>query len=132
MRCFVVSLGTTALSSAILVTLVVAVAVPAAPANFAAFCCGIPVSYVANRRWVWARRGRSDLVREVGPFWAMNIAGLIVSTLAVGAAGSVISSWSTPLQAVFLPLTSVGSLAALWVVQFVVLDRFVFRRPQDG
>lgn len=127
LRCLVVSAATTLLSSLVLVVLAVGVGVPAGVANVVAFGCGVPVSYVANRRWVWQRRGRSDPVHEVGAFWAMNVAGLLLSTLAVAAAGSLTSSWSASARSVALPAASATSLALLWVAQFVLLERVIFR-----
>ena len=58
-RCFVVSVGTTLLSTAVLVALALGAGVPAGSANVIAVCCGIAPSYFANRHWVWGRTGRS-------------------------------------------------------------------------
>ena len=48
--CLAVSGTTTALSSVVLVMLAIGVGMPAGAANPIAYCCGIPVSYFANRR----------------------------------------------------------------------------------
>jgi putative flippase GtrA len=130
-RCLAVSAATTLLSAIVLVLLAVGVGIPAGIANVVAFGCGVPVSYAANRRWVWRRRGPSDPVREVGAFWALNLAGLLLSTLAVAATGALTASWSASARAIALPVASVASLAVLWLVQFVVLDRLIFR-PQPN
>ncbi len=122
---------TTGLSSLVLVVLAIGAGLPAGVANVIAFCCGIPASYVMNRRWVWRRRGPSDPVREVGAFWALNLAGLLVSTAAVATAGSVTASWPASWRAVALPLASATSLGVLWVVQFALMDRVIFR-PRRG
>ena len=87
LRCLSVSVGTTILSAAILVALVLGAGMAAGTANLIAVACGIPPSYLGNRRWVWQRRGRGDVAREVVPFWAMSIAGLILSTWLVGHVG---------------------------------------------
>jgi putative flippase GtrA len=132
LRCLAVSATTTLLSALVLVALAVGAGIPAGLANVVAFGCGVPVSYVGNRRWVWRRRGRSDPVREVGAFWALNLAGLVLSTLAVTAAGALTASWSAPTRAVALPVASTTSLAILWLIQFVVLDRLIFRPPRTA
>ncbi|HUS62317.1 MAG TPA: GtrA family protein, partial [Acidimicrobiales bacterium] len=42
---------------------------------------GVP-SYYLNRRWAWGKRGRSHLMREVVPFWALAFISLAFSTWA--------------------------------------------------
>jgi putative flippase GtrA len=126
-RCLCVSVGTTVLSAAVLIALALGFGVPAGVANVVAVCCGIVPSYIANRRWVWNRPGHGSLAREVLPFWALSLTGLAVSTVAVARAASVTSTWATSARAVALPIANLSVFAALWVVQFVVLDRVIFR-----
>ena len=95
-------------------------------------CCGIVPSYVANRRWVWNRPGHGSLTREVLPFWALSLTGLAVSTVAVARVASLTSTWTASSRAVALPVANLSVFAALWVVQFVVLDRVIFRAPRNG
>ena len=126
-RCLVVSVGTTLLSAAVLVALTLGVGVPAGMSNVIAVCCGIVPSYLANRSWVWAKTGRSSLVREVAPFWMLSLAGLVASTVA----GDVwwlrsLRGWSTSLRAIALPAANLSVFGALWIVQFVLLDRVLF------
>lgn len=130
-RCFSVSVGTTLLSAAVLTALTIGAGVAPGLANVIAVCCGIVPSYVANRQWVWGRRGRSDVVREVVPFWALSLSGLALSTIAVAWAAGVTAEWSDSARAVVLPLANLSVFGALWVAQFVLLDRVLFRpRPQ--
>src|SRR3954466_1375062 len=77
--CLRVSVGTTVLSAVILVALVTGAGVPAGTANVIAVCCGILPSYLANPRWTRGRPGKGSGAREVWPFWALSLAGLIVS-----------------------------------------------------
>ncbi len=126
LRCFAVSVGTTLLSTAVLATLVVWAGVPAGPANVVAVVSGIVPSYVFNRRWVWGRHGHGDLWSEVVPFWAMSLTGLVASTAAVSAVGAMTVTWSSDGRAVALAVANAVTFAALWVVQFVLLDRVVF------
>lgn len=127
-RCLSVSVLTTILST---VTFVVAVSTSIEPwrANVLATAVGTVPSYVLNRRWVWRRTTRSNPWREIMPFWALSFAGLGVSTIAVAiadraATGAHVTGWS--LTAVLL-LANLASFAALWVVQFLLLDRVLFR-----
>jgi putative flippase GtrA len=127
LRCLSVSVGTTALSAGILVLLTLGVGVPAGTANVIAVLCGIGPSYIGNRRWVWARDGRGDVAREVVPFWAMSVLGLVLSTVAVARIAHVATAWSTTDRAVALPAANLTVFAALWLAQFFVLDRVIFR-----
>ena len=127
LRCLAVSVGTTVLSAVVLVTLVLAVHVGPAAANVVAVCCGIPPSYAANRRWTWGRSGRGSVAREVVPFWVLSLAGLALSTVVVAVIGAWSVGWSDTVRAVVLPMAEAGTFAALWIVQFVLLDRVIFR-----
>ena len=129
--CLSVSVGTTVLSAVILVILAVGAGVPAGTANIVAVCCGILPSYLANRRWTWGRSGKGSLAREVVPFWALSIAGLLVSTVTVVAAGALTATWSPGLRSLVLPVVQAGTFAVLWVVQFIVLDRVIFHPMRE-
>jgi putative flippase GtrA len=129
-KCFTVSVGTTLLSAFILVVLAVGLGVPAGLANVIAVVCGIGPSYVFNRRWVWQREGRGDIAREVVPFWSLSLAGLARSTIAVAMVGAVSHAWSPAARAIALPLTNAAVFGALWLAQFVILDRVIFRHAR--
>ena len=36
-------------------------------------------NYYLNRKWVWGKGGRSHLMKEIVPFWAMSAIGIVVS-----------------------------------------------------
>jgi putative flippase GtrA len=126
-RCLLVSVGTTLLSAAVLVALALGAGVPAGTANVIAVCCGIAPSYLANRHWVWGRSGRGDFAREILPFWVLSLAGLVASTVAVSVVASVAARWSTSARAIALPLANVSGFGALWLAQFAVLDKVLFK-----
>ncbi len=125
-RCMVVSVGTTILSTTILIVLAVGVGMRAGVANVIAVLCGILPSYYANRRWAWARRGRASVAREVAPFWGLSIAGLLLSTFLVDWVGAVTSRWTGFAPTTALPTANLLVFGALWVIQFFVLDRYIF------
>lgn len=122
-----VSVATTLVSTGVLVVLVLASGMSAAPANAIGVLCGIPLSYVGNRRWVWRRVGRSALLREVLPFATMCLLGLVASTVVVGRVGALTVAFPAGWRAVLLPMANALTFGMLWVVQFVVLDRWIFR-----
>jgi putative flippase GtrA len=126
-RCFFVSVGTTLLSAAVLVALALGAGVPAGSANVIAVCCGIAPSYFANRQWAWGRSGRSDLWREVVPFWLLSITGLVVSTIAVATVAHATTGWSTSARSIALPLANLAVFGGLWLVQFALLDQVLFK-----
>jgi putative flippase GtrA len=126
-RCLLVSVGTTLLSAVVLVALALGLGVPAGPANVVAVCCGIGPSFFANRHWVWGRTGRGALVSEILPFWMLSLAGLVASTVAVSIVSSAAIHWSTTARAVALPLANLSAFGALWLVQFALLDKVLFR-----
>lgn len=95
-------------------------------ANVAAvLLTSIPVFFL-NRAWVWQLRGPSSMRREVLPFWAFTIAGLVLSTLAVAGVASLTDS------TVAVSLANIGAFGVLWVAKFVVLDGVVFASVQDA
>ena len=85
-------------------------------------------AYYLSRRWVWKMSGRSHFMGEVVPFWSLALLGLVVSTVAVTLAEHVITG-ITPdrtLQAVFVATSAFVAYGIVWVVRFLILDRFVF------
>lgn len=125
-RCLSVSVGTTLLSAAILVALSLGAGLPAGMSNAIAVCCGIAPSYLANRSWVWKQPGRGSLWREVAPFWLLSLTGLVLSTIAVARVASATASWTSAARSIALPVANLSVFGALWIVQFVVLDRVIF------
>jgi putative flippase GtrA len=119
----------TATSMTVLGTLVATGALAAGWANVVATGVGTVPSFELNRRWVWRRTGRRSVLREMGPFSALSFAGLALSTLAV----SLAAGWATRARlgtmgrTVASEAANVATFATLWVVQYVLLDRVLFR-----
>ncbi len=127
-----VSVGTTMLSAVILVVLALGFGVPAGTANAVAVACGIVPSYAGNRYWVWEHRGPNDVRREVVPFWALSLTGLVMSSWLVGRVSALTHTWPAGTRAFALPFAMLSVFGALWLVQYVVLDRVIFRRAQPA
>jgi putative flippase GtrA len=87
-------------------------------------------SFELNRRWVWHRDGRSSWGREVIPFWVWAFLELGISSLAVHLMGlhATAAGWSRPVRTGALEATTIGTTGALWIVQFFLFDRVLFRR----
>jgi putative flippase GtrA len=129
-----VSLLATGLSLTVLGVLVGLVAVPAGWANVAATAAGTVPSFELNRRWVWAKTGRRSLPAEVLPFTILSFTGLAISTIAVSVAGAwaIHRDWPATARTVLVLATNVVAYGSLWVLQFVLLDRVLFRPPRSG
>jgi putative flippase GtrA len=92
---------------------------------------GIP-SYYLNRRWVWAKSGRSHMWREVTPFWVLSFVGLGLSTWLAGYAGTYgrdhLSSRAA--QTALVDAASIAAFGMLWVLKFLAFERFMFGRER--
>jgi putative flippase GtrA len=124
-----VSLIATATSLTVLGVLVSTTGIAAGVANVIATAVGTFPSFELNRRWVWGRTGRRSMKAELVPFWVLSFTGLTLSTLTV----SLAAAWadSTGLdgfaRTTLIELANVTAWGSLWVAQFVILDRFLFR-----
>ena len=101
-------------------------------ANLVATAAGTVPSFELNRRWVWNKTGPRSVVSEILPFGVLSFAGLGLSTLAV----AVTASWAASsglepgLRTLAVELANLAAFGTVWVVQFVILDRVLFRhRP---
>jgi putative flippase GtrA len=132
-RCMSVSVVTTTISIVIIVVATNVFALAAAVANVIATSVATVPSYHLNRRWTWARRERSDLWREVIPFWFLAFCGLALSTVTV----AIAASWtahahlSPALRTGAVLIGHLGGFGLLWILQFVLLDRVLFARRTD-
>lgn len=124
-----VSLIATVTSLTVLGVLVSTTTIPAGVANVIATAIGTFPSFELNRRWVWRRKGRRSMKAELVPFWILSFTGLALSTLAV----SLTAVWadSTGLdgfaRTAAIELANIAAWGSLWIAQFVILDRFLFR-----
>jgi putative flippase GtrA len=121
-----VSVVSTTVSLSILGTLVATSLVTAGWANVIATAAGTVPSFELNRRWVWRRTGRRSLAAEVVPFCALSFLGLALSTLAVSFAAGRAASLGTAARTLVAQGANVATFAALWVVQYLILDRVLF------
>jgi len=131
LRYAAVSAIATTTSLVVLGVLVGTRTVTAGWANVIATAVGTIPSFELNRRWVWSRRGRRSAGREVLPFCVLSFAGLALSTLTVHLAATwadgagLSDAWRT----LAVEGANVAAFGSLWIAQFVILDRVLFRRP---
>jgi putative flippase GtrA len=86
----------------------------------AATVASVP-AFLLNKRWVWNRLDRTSFHRQVLPFWAFTIAGLLLSTAFV----AVADAWTSSTLAV--SAASIAGFGVLWVAKFLFLDEIMFR-----
>jgi putative flippase GtrA len=96
-------------------------------ANVVATAIGTVPSFELNRRWVWASQCRRSMTRQVLPFCVLAFAGLV---LAVRVAAAQTASLSRGWHTLAVELANVAAYGTLWVLQFVILDRALFK-PAD-
>ena len=128
-----VSAISTSVSLTILGILIATQAVTAGWANVIATAVATVPSFELNRRWVWAKQGPRSLHKEAAPYFALTFAGLGLSTLAVSTATGMASAHhlGTAGRTVVAMLANLSGFGTVWIVQYVILDRVLFRRHAD-
>jgi len=132
LRYSAVSAISTSVSLTILGVLVATRAVSPGWATIIATTIATIPSFELNRRWVWAHQGPRSIRKQAVPYFALTFAGLGLATLAVSTATGVASAHhvsNAVRTAVALGAYLIG-FGTVWVLQYVVLDRLLFRhRP---
>ncbi len=96
--------------------------------NIVASVIATPPSYYLNRKWAWGKRGRSHLLKEVIPFWALAFLGLGFSIWAVDAmetfAHGVTNSHA--LTSILVMIAQLAAFGVVWVFKFVIFNHLMF------
>ncbi|HVE94121.1 MAG TPA: GtrA family protein [Acidimicrobiales bacterium] len=103
-------------------------------ANIAASSIGAVPSYYLNRYWAWGKRGRSHLLKEVAPFWALAFLGMAFSTWTVGITAAFASDRydSELIQAMFINGGSIAAFGVLWIAKFIIFNKILFKaHPEE-
>jgi putative flippase GtrA len=85
-------------------------------------------AYQLNRRWTWGKRGKSQIRREIVPFWTLTFFGIGVSQLGALWARHEVHAhhWSHLLNTGLVAFTNLASFAIFWVLKLIVFNR-IFR-----
>lgn len=89
-------------------------------ANTISFLLVVGPNYIGNRYWVWALRSKNSIKGEIVPFWALNVLGYVVSTVAVMWAES--AGW--PKWAIVA--SSTVAFGIVWLLKLFVFEKFMF------
>ena len=95
--------------------------------NLIATGIGTVPSFELNRRWVWSAAGPRSLIRQVLPFCALSFTGLVLSTISVHLAAEATATASRPIHTFAVEVANFGSYGLLWLAQFALCDRVLFR-----
>lgn len=97
------------------------------PANFVAVSITAVPAFILNKRWVWGKRGKAHMRREVLPFWCFTIAGWIMSTLAVILVVRITRNAANPDgNKLAVQGANIAGFGVLWVLKYIFLDKIMF------
>lgn len=94
-------------------------------ANLAATMSMSIPAFALNKYWVWGKRGRAHMRREVLPFWAFTVGGWALSTGFV----AMVRSWAEPHsieQTLMVMAASITGFGVLWILKYLFLDKIMF------
>jgi len=91
---------------------------------FSNVMAGIP-SYILNRRWVWAKSGRSHFRKEILPFWVMSLTGIGFALVSASMAHNFAQTHHLHhlARTVLVVGANVMAFAIVWLLKFLVLNR---------
>ena len=90
-------------------------------------------SYWLNRKWAWGKHGRSHLLKEVLPFWAMAAAGIAFSILWASLARHLsikyhLGHWEST---VVVLAANVMSFAVFWVLKLLAFNKLFHQELEE-
>ena len=94
--------------------------------NLAATMLTSVPAYLLNKYWVWGKRGRPHMRREVIPFWLFTVAGWILSTVTVALASDHVGTPHSILRTLAVMAASIAGFGILWVLKYLFLDKIMF------
>jgi putative flippase GtrA len=87
-------------------------------------------AFLLNKYWVWGKRGRAHVRREVLPFWLFTIAGLALSTLAVVLVANATKNPDVESlkngNKIAVQFANLAGFGILWVLKYLFLDKIMF------
>lgn len=130
MRAGTTSVVATVVSHGIYVALLGLVRADATIASAIAFGCGAALNYLVGRRITWGRRHRPHPVRETLPYvLVIGCTGLLSVAVATLTQHLIIGlQLSNAARTLVLELANIVSYGVMFLVKFMLLDRWVFRR----
>jgi putative flippase GtrA len=89
-------------------------------------------AYNLNRRWTWGKHGRSHVMKEVVPFWAMSALGIAGSFFMSLLARHVVRTHHFPhaVNTLIVMVASLLAFAIFWVLKLMLFNR-IFHVPSE-
>ena len=114
-------------TQALLFFLLHAVEMPPVAANLLAVSVVSIPAFMLNKYWVWRKKGRAHMRREVIPFWMFTVAGWVLSTFFVIL---VVNATKTPANPdgnkLAVQAANIMGFGVLWVLKYLFLDKIMF------
>ena len=103
------------------------------PSTVAANMVATIPSYYLNRNWAWGKSGRSHVTREVLPFWAMAVSGIVFSIFTASEARHVSEMHHLHHfgRTVLVLGANLAAFGILWVLKFLVFNKLFHVHPVD-
>lgn len=103
---------------------------PGGPSNVLAVSLVSVPAFLLNKYWVWGKRGRAHMRKEVLPFWLFTIAGLALSTLAVVAVVALTKDPDVESlkngNKIAVQFANLAGFGVLWILKYLFLDKIMF------
>jgi putative flippase GtrA len=97
-----------------------------ARSNLAATMLTSIPAFALNKYWVWGKRGRAHVRRELLPFWAFTVSGWILSTGAVKLVAENVGDPRSTLRTLSVMVASIAGFGVLWILKYLFLDKIMF------
>ncbi|MGH3517271.1 MAG: GtrA family protein [Haloechinothrix sp.] len=103
-------------------------------ASLVAFVAGAVPNYLMNRYWAWQRSGRADRTRETLPYVVIVLVAAAAAVLITTGADAWVrdKTDSHALQVTLVGAAFLATYGFMFVLKFVLFDRFVFVRHGSG
>ena len=99
-------------------------------ANFVAVTLISVPAFMLNKYWVWGKRGRAHMRREVLPFWIFTIAGWALSSVAVVLVANATKNPDVESlkegNKYAVQAANIAGFGILWVLKYLFLDKIMF------
>jgi putative flippase GtrA len=101
-------------------------------ASIAASIAGIIPGYPLNRSWTWGRKGKSDLWREVVPYWATALISTAVAAFVIGAVNAAFGEYSRDVRTAINATAYLVTYGVIFVAKYLLFDLVLFRAERAG
>jgi len=101
-------------------------------ANFLAVSLTTIPAFILNKRWVWGKRGKAHMRREVIPFSIFTLAGWILSTVSVAVIDVMTRTEVAASPGTYhhnklaVAIANIAGFGVLWVLKYLFLDKVMF------